>query len=193
MDPVWSETCWSTFKYFIILIVSTNYILCISWIMKCLIRLVKVFCQISFIRFTTIRPLLGRFVRTCFAHEGLVPPCVYCTDIWPQESVQFAYFAQVSTPPPPQCLFIVHKVNWGTPLRTWLRHCATSLKVLGSILDDVIGIFHWHNPSSRTIALGWTRLLREMSTSNISWGGKDGRYVGLTTLPPSCADCNEIW
>ena len=26
MDPLWSETCRSTFKYFIILIVSTNYI-----------------------------------------------------------------------------------------------------------------------------------------------------------------------
>ena len=37
MDPLWAETCWSTFKYFIILIVSTYYILCISWIIKCLI------------------------------------------------------------------------------------------------------------------------------------------------------------
>ena len=36
MDPLWSETCWITFKYFIILIVSTYYILCISWIIKCL-------------------------------------------------------------------------------------------------------------------------------------------------------------
>jgi len=24
-------------------------------------------------------------------------------------------------------------------------------------------------------------------------GGKGGRRVGLTTLPPSCADCHEIW
>ena len=37
MDPLWSETCWSTFKYFIILIVSTYFILCISWLIKCLI------------------------------------------------------------------------------------------------------------------------------------------------------------
>ena len=37
MDLLWSETFWSTFKYFIILIVSTYYILCISWILKCLI------------------------------------------------------------------------------------------------------------------------------------------------------------
>jgi len=37
MDPLWSETCWSIFKYFIILIVSTYYILYISWIIKYLI------------------------------------------------------------------------------------------------------------------------------------------------------------
>jgi len=37
MDTLLSETCWSTFKYFIILIVPTYYILCISWIIKCLI------------------------------------------------------------------------------------------------------------------------------------------------------------
>jgi hypothetical protein len=24
-------------------------------------------------------------------------------------------------------------------------------------------------------------------------GGKGGRCLGLTTLPPSCADCLEIW
>jgi hypothetical protein len=24
-------------------------------------------------------------------------------------------------------------------------------------------------------------------------GGKGGRCVGLTTLPPSCADCLEMW
>jgi len=37
-DHLRSETCWSTFiNIFIILIVSTYYILCISWIMKCLI------------------------------------------------------------------------------------------------------------------------------------------------------------
>ena len=24
-------------------------------------------------------------------------------------------------------------------------------------------------------------------------GGKGGRCVGVTTLPPSCAECHEIW
>jgi hypothetical protein len=42
----------------------------------------------------------------------------------------------------------------------------------GSIPDDVIGIFHWHNPSGRTVALGSTQPATEMSTRNISWGVK---------------------
>jgi hypothetical protein len=36
-------------------------------------------------------------------------------------------------------------------------------KVAGSILDEVIGFFNWPNPSSRTMALGSTQLLTEMS------------------------------
>jgi len=36
--------------------------------------------------------------------------------------------------------------------------------------------------------------IKVLSTRNISWGGgKSGRCVKLTTLPPSCADCLEIW
>jgi len=65
-------------------------------------------------------------------------------------------------------------------------------KVAGSIPDGVIGIFHSHNPSGRTVALGLTQPLTEISTRNISWG-KGGRCVKLTTLPPSYVDCLEIW
>ena len=43
----------------------------------------------------------------------------------------------------------------GPRWRSWLRHCATSQKVAGSIPDGVIGIF---------------QPLTEMSTGNISWG-----------------------
>jgi len=42
------------------------------------------------------------------------------------------------------------------------------------------------------MALGLTQPPTEMSTRNISWV-KGGRCVGLTTLPPPCADCLEIW
>jgi hypothetical protein len=51
----------------------------------------------------------------------------------------------------------------------WLRHYATNRQVADSI-PDVIGIFHWHNPSGRTMALGSTQPLTEMSTRCISWG-----------------------
>ena len=33
-------------------------------------------------------------------------------------------------------------------------HCATSQKVAALIPDGVIGMFHWHNPSGRTVVLG---------------------------------------
>jgi len=63
------------------------------------------------------------------------------------------------------------KINaWDARWRSWLKHCATSQKVAGSIPDGVIEIFHWHNPSGRTVALGLTQPLTEMSTRNISWG-----------------------
>jgi len=48
-------------------------------------------------------------------------------------------------------------INGGTRWRSWLRHSATNRKVMASILDGVIVIFHWHNHSGRT------------STRNISW------------------------
>jgi hypothetical protein len=42
------------------------------------------------------------------------------------------------------------------------------------------------------MTLGSTQPLTQMSTRSISWGEKGGRCVGLTTLPPSCANCLEI-
>jgi len=58
----------------------------------------------------------------------------------------------------------------GTRHRSWLRHCATSQKVVCSIRRVVTGIFHGHKPSGRTIDLGSTQPLTEMSTKNNLWG-----------------------
>jgi hypothetical protein len=52
-------------------------------------------------------------------------------------------------------------VFWGGGMR-WssrLRHYATSRKIAHSIPDGVTGIFHWHNPSGRTMAVGLTQSL----------------------------------
>ena len=61
-------------------------------------------------------------------------------------------------------LYFIHNVGKGkgTRWRSWLRHCATSRMVAGSIPDSVIGIFHWCNPSGRTMALGSTQSLMDV-------------------------------
>jgi len=61
---------------------------------------------------------------------------------------------------------------WRTAAAQWLRRCATNRKVAGSIPDGVTGIFHRHNPSDRSMALGSTQPITEMSTRSIFWGVK---------------------
>jgi hypothetical protein len=58
----------------------------------------------------------------------------------------------------------------GTRWRSWLRHYAKSLKVVGSSTDEM-EFFNWFNSSSRTMALGSIQPLTEMSTRNLP-GGK---------------------
>jgi hypothetical protein len=65
---------------------------------------------------------------------------------------------------------MLHSNHRGYAVAQWLRHCATNQEVVGSIPDGVTGIFHCHNPSGLTVALGSTQPLTEMSTRNISWG-----------------------
>jgi len=69
----------------------------------------------------------------------------------------------------------------------WLRCCATNRKVAGSIPAGVSGIFDWHK--ILPIALWpWNRLSLELKWVPGAFpGGKCGRCVRLTTLPPSCA------
>jgi hypothetical protein len=82
--------------------------------------------------------------------------------------------------------YITFNKTRGTRCRSWLRHCVTSPKVTGSIPDGV----------TCTMALGFTQHLTETSTKNNSLRGggvKGGWLLGLPILPPSCADCLEIW
>jgi hypothetical protein len=63
---------------------------------------------------------------------------------------------------------IILRPRW----RSWLRHYVTNKQVMGLNPNGATGIFHWHNPVSRTMALGSTQPLTETSTRNISWGVK---------------------
>jgi len=78
----------------------------------------------------------------------------------------------------------------GTQWCSWLKHCATSQKVTGLIPNGVIGIFHWHNPSSCTMVLGSTQSLTDMSTRSTSWGW---RWPGLRADNLSAFMCQLSW
>ena len=91
------------------------------------------------------------------------------------------------------CLFHLHrrigvKNNWGwecSGIYTGKGYTVAQLvkalcyKPEGYGFDSqwCTGIFHLHNPSGRTMAKGLTQPLTEMTTRNISWGGKGGRCV----------------
>jgi hypothetical protein len=66
-------------------------------------------------------------------------------------------------------IFTLLLTKWGTRWRSWLRYWATSRKVAVWIPKGVIASFRRHNTSGRTVALGSTQPLIEMSIRNISW------------------------
>jgi len=65
-------------------------------------------------------------------------------------------------------LCVLYLSDRATAVAQWLSCCAADRN--GSIPDGVIGIFHWHNPSDRTMALGSSQSLTEMSIRSISLG-----------------------
>jgi hypothetical protein len=71
--------------------------------------------------------------------------------------------------------------------RSWLRYCGTTPKVSGSIPDGVINTIF---PSA---LFPWSRLsLWRQRVPRIFLGGKGGRCVGLTNLPPLYTVCLQI-
>ena len=58
----------------------------------------------------------------------------------------------------------------GMRWRNCFRNCIMNLTIAGSIPDGVTEIFHWHNPSGRTVDMGSTQPLTEVNTGNVFWG-----------------------
>jgi hypothetical protein len=93
-------------------------------------------------------------------------------------------------------LLLVRDKQWRSCLRhcatsrhiAGLRHCATSRHIAGLIkrffIDLILTVPLW--------PWGSTQPLKEMTSRNICWGGKGGRYVGMITSAPSCDDFLEI-
>jgi hypothetical protein len=150
--------------------------------------------QTYFIYFTNIRPTVEMFkmsvnnVTNCKYCVALVTGermCVgYCVNwmvlVWDNsEEVMF------------QFQFYHHKSHIvGPGVAYWLRRCATSRTVPGSIPGGVTGFLSDIFPSDRSMALGSTQPLAKMSTRNIP-GGKGGRCVRVMTSPPLSAEFHE--
>jgi hypothetical protein len=73
----------------------------------------------------------------------------------------------------------------GMRWRSRLRDSATSWKAAVLVPDKVVGFFGWLNPPSRTVALGSTRPLTEMSTRNLA-GCTDGQQARKADLTAIC-------
>jgi hypothetical protein len=81
------------------------------------------------------------------------------------------------------------------PIQRWrssLRHCAISRTVAGSIPNGVTGNFSLTESFRPHYVPGFDSASNRNEYQEYLLGGKGGRGVGLT-LPPSCADCLEIW
>jgi hypothetical protein len=61
-------------------------------------------------------------------------------------------------------VFFITVSYMGHAVALWLRHYPTNRQVAGSIPDDVRIFFKWHNPAGRTMDLGSTQPLTEMTT-----------------------------
>jgi hypothetical protein len=109
---------------------------------------------VSSLLITNYQPTLRKFTekwKPQIHRRGKPEISIYFTPVWAKD-------------------FNLVLVTRGPAVAYWLRHYATNRQVASSIPDGVIGIFQWHNPCGRTMALGSTQPLTEMSTRCISWG-----------------------
>jgi hypothetical protein len=68
-------------------------------------------------------------------------------------------------------LWLKNSIGIGSPHPKYFSTpCATSRKDTCLIPDAVVGMFHWITPSGRTMALGSTQPLTDLSTRDVSCG-----------------------
>ena len=142
------------------------------WIVKCVYAIPTVLVD-TFLLFERKKFFYGVCSRARYIDVAVIKQFCYqfCFFTHVTERYPFIIACTIFVRPILFFFYCVYYPYTGATLwRSWLRHCAASRKVAGSIPDGVIEIFHWHNLSGRTMALGLTQPLTEMSTRNISWG-----------------------
>ena len=89
-------------------------------------------------------------------------------------------------PLPPGNITATH-FYWGTAVAQWLMCCATNRKVAGTIPAGVGGFFIDIKSFRSHYGPGVDSASNRNEYKEYFLGGKGGRCVRLTTLPPSCA------
>jgi hypothetical protein len=91
------------------------------------------------------------------------------------------------TPRPSRKYFVygTGAVAWGTALQAGRSRVRFPMVSLGFFIDIILIRSHY--------GLGVDSASNRNEYQEYFFGGKGGRCVGVTTLPPSCADCLEIW
>jgi hypothetical protein len=141
--------------------------------------LCSVYCELT--ACTCFEHCLLIFRRRCI-NKNLYIACIMLAGCYQGWSIAAGQNCIIYTTPP-EDRGTRWSSGWGTVLQTGRSQYRFPMLSLEFFID---------NPSGRTMALGSTQPLTEMSTRNISWG-KGGQCVWLTTLPLSCADCLKIW
>jgi len=114
-----------------------------------------------------------RALRTNIVVLPLRRPELLPSTPFPNHSSPLVYFSTLSSP-----------VGWGTALQTGRSRFRFQKVSLEFFIHIILLAALWT----------WGRLsLQHEWIPGVFPVGKGGRCVGLTTLPPSCADCLEIW
>jgi len=89
----------------------------------------------------------------------------------------------------------LYYVQRGTWWCSWLRHCATSEKI--QVWFPMVSLEFFMDIILLAALWPWVQLnlWQKWVPGMFPWGGgcKGGWCIRLTALPPSCANCIEVW
>jgi hypothetical protein len=111
-------------------------------------------------------------------HSSAIRPPIIYTRVSPYFSFIF-FCSSTCCMPSYSCLTVLQQLIFFF-VRSWKKQYAASREVASFIPSEVIGFFSWPNSFSRSMALGSTQPLTEMSTRDLL-GVKCGRSIRLTT------------
>ena len=135
--------------------------------------------QTRYVREQSVRDKQAHYIRICFSCS--IQKCIVFSSI--QITHVFNYFNM-----PSWCSnSTLTNELMGTAVAQWLRCCATNRKVAGSIPASVIWFFIDIKFFRSHYDPGVDSASNRNEYQEYFVGGKGGRCVRLTTLPPSCA------